>query len=90
MKATCKSFSIATSAASSATIVFPTHVALKEAVHGLGALHVIDDFLERGPLSFSQPERQNLRADSRMRSSTFTTTSFDSRMAERRRSKTPS
>ena len=36
------------------------HVALKQAVHRLRPLHVVDDFLQRRPLPVSEPERQDL------------------------------
>ena len=48
MNATCRPFSIATSAASSATIVLPgADVALQQPVHRLRPLHVGDDLAQR-------------------------------------------
>ncbi len=52
---------MATSAASSATIVFPApDVALQQPVHRLGTLHVRDDFAQRILLAGRQPEWQDL------------------------------
>ena len=61
MNATCRPFSIATSAASSATIgLAGADVALQQPVHRLGPLHVRDDFAQRVLLPGRQPERQHL------------------------------
>ena len=75
MKATCWPFSIASSAASTATIVLPaSDVALQQAVHRLGLLHVFADVLQRAPLARRQMERQHARCSAaRTRSSTRVT-----------------
>ena len=53
-------------------------VALQQPVHRLRPQHVVDDLLDRLPLPGRQLERQHLRADARMRSSTFGTNGFSS------------
>ena len=61
MNATCRPFSIATTAASSATIgLARADVALQQPVHRFGTLHVRDDFAQRVLLSGREPERQHL------------------------------
>ena len=91
MKATCWPFSIASSAASTATIVLPgSDVALQQPVHRLGLLHVFADVLQRAPLALRQMERQHAPAARRGRvSSTRVTSVFSSRSASRRRSSRP-
>ena len=60
MNATWKPFSIATTAAISATIVLPdADVALQQPVHRLRPLHVGDDLGDRLLLIAGQPERQH-------------------------------
>jgi hypothetical protein len=45
MNATCNPFSMATSAAMSATIVLPgADIALEQSVHGMRALQILDNF----------------------------------------------
>ena len=65
---------MATSAASSATIVLPEPTSpCSSRFIGCGRLHVVDDLLERRPLPRRQPERQHGAAPhARMRSSTTT------------------
>ena len=60
MKATCSPFSIATSAARSATMVFPAPTSpCEQAVHRLRPLQVLDDFLQCLLLTRGELERQH-------------------------------
>ena len=78
MNATCRPFSIATSAASSATIVLPAPTSpCSSRFIGCGALQVVDDLLQRLLLARRSAGTAARRAPtSRMRSSTRTVAGF--------------